>query len=116
MSCLAQIPELTAFYFEEEVSVDEEARVWLDAPDSLPVIKSLEEILSCSSEQELSDSLNLIKAVQKQSGQKGKKLYMPIRVALTGKTGGPELTEAVSILGRDRCLQRVRRILKMKGL
>jgi len=116
MSYLAQIPELTAFYFEEEVSIDEDARVWLDAPDSLPVIKSLEEILSCSSEQELSDSLKLIKAVQKRSGQKGKKLYMPIRAALTGKTGGPELTEVVSILGRDRCLQRVRRILKMKGL
>ncbi len=34
-----------------------------------------------------------IKAVQKSTGQKGKKLFMPIRVAVTGQTNGPELTK-----------------------
>ncbi len=115
MSYLAQIPGLTSLYFEEEVPIEEESRPWLEDPSAIIVIEALQEVFANSTEEEFADIPALIKAVQKKSEQKGKRLYMPIRIALTGKTGGPELIAVFSILGRDRCLQRVRWVLQHKG-
>ena len=111
MSYLAQVTDLTDVYFEEEISFDSESQVWLEAPESISVIQALQEVLENASQEELSDGHKLIEGVQKKAGQKGKKLYMPIRIALTGKTTGPELVSILSIVGRDRCLARVRQVL-----
>jgi glutamyl/glutaminyl-tRNA synthetase len=43
---------------------------------------------------------------------KGKSLYMPIRVSVTGKTHGPELPRVISILGLKNCIQRVNQTLE----
>ena len=41
-----------------------------------------------------------------ESNTKGKNLYMPIRVALSGLTSGPELDQIVSFLGKDEVIKR----------
>ncbi len=43
---------------------------------------------------------------------KGKYLYMPIRISITGKTHGPELPKVISILGLENCIQRVNQTLE----
>ncbi|MBN1384822.1 MAG: hypothetical protein JW983_08080, partial [Elusimicrobia bacterium] len=43
---------------------------------------------------------------------KGRFLYMPIRVSLTGKTHGPELPKVISMLGLENCIQRVKQTLE----
>jgi len=48
-----------------------------------------------------------IKKVGKEFGVKGKDLYFPFRVALTGSDAGPELVPLSKILGRDAILQRL---------
>lgn len=48
-----------------------------------------------------------IKVVQKETKQRGWKLYMPIRVVATGSQHGPELPEALELLGRDLVLNRL---------
>lgn len=45
-------------------------------------------------------------AVKAQSGRKGKLLFMPLRVALTGLTSGPELADLLPLLGREGTLAR----------
>ena len=42
-----------------------------------------------------------IKAVQKETGHKGKNLFMPIRVVTTGQTSGPELPAAIALIGKE---------------
>jgi glutamyl-tRNA synthetase len=46
---------------------------------------------------------------------KGKKLYQPIRVAVTGRTTGPELEKVFPVLGRDSLLKRIDQVLKRFG-
>jgi nondiscriminating glutamyl-tRNA synthetase len=111
MSYLAQVTDLAGVYFEEEFSLDNESQVWLETLEAISVIQALQEVLENALPEELSDGHKLIEGVQKKTGQKGKKLYMPIRIALTGKTTGPELVSILSIVGRDRCLSRVRQVL-----
>ncbi|MDQ7250981.1 glutamate--tRNA ligase [Dongia sedimenti] len=46
--------------------------------------------------------------VQKTTGKKGKDLFMPLRLALTGLDHGPELKALLPLIGRDRALKRLR--------
>jgi glutamyl-tRNA synthetase len=43
---------------------------------------------------------NWAKAVGKATGRKGKRLFMPLRVALTGRTQGPDVGDVVAALAR----------------
>ncbi len=48
-----------------------------------------------------------IKQVQQETGRSGKSLYMPIRKALTGQAHGPELSDLLPLIGRDRAIKRL---------
>lgn len=50
--------------------------------------------------------------VQKETGVKGKLLFKPIRVALTGSENGPELPVVAEILGKDKILRFLKRWIK----
>ncbi|MGL4490776.1 MAG: glutamate--tRNA ligase [Rhizobiaceae bacterium] len=45
-------------------------------------------------------------AVKAQSGRSGKALFMPLRIALTGRSNGPELANLLPLIGRARTLAR----------
>jgi glutamyl-tRNA synthetase len=44
--------------------------------------------------------------VKEATGRKGRALYMPLRLALTGLASGPELSDLLPLLGRERTLGR----------
>jgi len=46
-------------------------------------------------------------AVKAATGRKGKALFMPLRLALTGLDHGPELAQLLPLIGRDRALERL---------
>jgi glutamyl-tRNA synthetase len=46
-------------------------------------------------------------AVKASSGRKGKSLFMPLRLALTGLDHGPELAQLLPLIGRERALERL---------
>ena len=47
-------------------------------------------------------------AIATETGIKGKDLFMPLRLALTGRDSGPELASLLKIMGRDRILARLK--------
>ncbi|HSG28509.1 MAG TPA: glutamate--tRNA ligase family protein, partial [Candidatus Krumholzibacterium sp.] len=49
-----------------------------------------------------------IKAVGKECGVKGKDLYMPLRIAVTGASHGPDLTSIIRIRGREETVSVLR--------
>lgn len=46
--------------------------------------------------------------VKAETGAKGKALFQPLRLALTGKTHGPELKQLLPMIGRTRAFSRLR--------
>lgn len=48
------------------------------------------------------------KAVSAQTGAKGKGLFHPLRLALTGLEHGPELKKLLPLIGRDKCVARLK--------
>lgn len=53
----------------------------------------------------------IFKVLQKETGIKGKQLFMPVRVAVTGQCHGPDLVKTFLLLGRDKLLARIDHIL-----
>ena len=48
------------------------------------------------------------KSVAEATGAKGRGLFMPLRLALTGREKGPEIAPLLSFIGRDRIIARLR--------
>ncbi|WDR06347.1 glutamate--tRNA ligase [Devosia rhodophyticola] len=46
-------------------------------------------------------------ALKENSGRKGKSLFLPLRLALTGRSDGPELKFLLALVGRKACLDRL---------
>jgi glutamyl-tRNA synthetase len=46
-------------------------------------------------------------ALKASSGRKGRPLFMPLRLALTGLDHGPELAQLLPLIGRERALERL---------
>ena len=51
---------------------------------------------------------SLVNAVKEKTGRKGKELFMPLRLALTGREHGPEMKVVFALLGRDRAEKRLK--------
>jgi len=50
-----------------------------------------------------------ISEVQSETGIKGKALFKPVRIALTGSENGPELPAIAEILGKDKVIEFLKR-------
>lgn len=107
MSFGAEIVELSSLFFTEEISYDEEAQAVL-AGETVPAVMTAFKAQLVALESFDADSIKAaIKAVQKETGAKGKNLFMPIRVVTTGQTHGPELPNAIALIGKEKVIARV---------
>lgn len=111
MSYGAEIVSLSQLFFKEELELDEEAKAVVSG-EQVPVV--LEAFLNEIDNLEDFEGPAIqasIKAVQKETGQKGKNLFMPIRVATTGQTHGPDLPKSIALLGKEKVKNRIKSIL-----
>ncbi|MCA1032739.1 glutamate--tRNA ligase [Bacillus timonensis] len=111
MSFGAEIVELTELFFKQELEYEEEAKVVLSQEQVPEVLKSFLEEIEAMELFEVEAIKVAMKAVQKSTGQKGKNLFMPIRVATTGQTHGPDLPKAIHLLGKETIITRIRSII-----
>ena len=102
---LSEIPKLVRVFFERsDISADN--LNMLKADLSKKVLSALKEVLQ-KNEIIKENFKELMNEVAKKSGAKGKDLYMPIRIALTGESHGPELILVLPILGSKECISRI---------
>jgi len=57
------------------------------------------------------EAKSMIVEVGRQVGLKGRDLFHPVRLALTGRERGPELDVIVSVLGPSECRRRLAAVL-----
>lgn len=107
MSFGAEIVELSELFFTDELTYDEEAQAVLNEEQVPAVMTAFKVQIEQMNTLEADTIKAAIKAVQKETGTKGKGLFMPIRVAATGQTHGPDLPNAIALLGKEKVLARV---------
>lgn len=112
MSYAAEIVELSEQFFKTEVTYDEDAKAVLAEEQVPELMDALKETFNNLEDFKADNIKKAIKEVQKATGIKGKKLFMPIRVATTGETKGPELPNALELLGKDIVLARIENVIR----
>lgn len=117
VSFAAQIPACIEMYFNDEFAFEnEEAEAVLKAETVPTVIKMLLEELPKIENLDNVAVKALFKQIQKATKLKGKDVFMPIRVALTGNQHGPELAAMVPLLGVERTAKRIKNSLLKAGV
>jgi nondiscriminating glutamyl-tRNA synthetase len=111
MSFAAEIVELSDMFFKEEAEYEEDAKEVLSGETVPEVLKAFSEELEKLDNFKADEIKAAMKAVQKSTGQKGKNLFMPIRAAVSGQTHGPDLPQAIELLGKAKVLNRIQKII-----
>ena len=106
----AQVTDAAKVFFTDEYEPENEETAAVLKEETAPAVltaflKELEAL-----DEVTADTVQpLFKKVQKGVGVKGKFVYMPIRVALTGVMHGPDLNVIIALMGREKVVQRLRR-------
>ncbi|WP_067729179.1 glutamate--tRNA ligase [Oceanobacillus damuensis] len=111
----AEIVELTELFFNEHISYDDDAKEVLNGEQVPEVLQVFTDKLIHLDDFSKDSIKAQFKATQKETGHRGKKLFMPIRVATTGQMHGPELPFAIELLGKEVILARLDKVLKQLG-
>lgn len=111
MSYAAEIVELSELFFSETLSFDEAEKEVLAGETVPTVLNAFKEKLATIEPFEEAEIKVAIKEVQKETGVKGKNLFMPIRVAISGEMHGPELGKTIEVLGREKSLSHLDTVL-----
>lgn len=111
MSYAAEIVNVSELFFNEHPVLDDAAKEVL-AGETVPTV-----LAAFKAQLEAMDVVDVetikagIKAVQKETGVKGKNLFMPIRVAVSGQMHGPELGDTIELLGKEKVLDHLNKVL-----
>ncbi|QDP38864.1 glutamate--tRNA ligase [Radiobacillus deserti] len=103
----SEIVELTELFFKDDIQYTEELMEVLNEEQVPEVLETFASFLKEDNEFTPDTIKAQIKATQKETGHKGKKLFMPIRVATTGQVHGPELPNSIHLLGKEVVLNRL---------
>jgi nondiscriminating glutamyl-tRNA synthetase len=97
---LSQLPSAVRLIFNydaEAASRDEETRHVVEETASREVLKAFIPKVLAAGEITYPRFREIAKGVQKETGKKGKEMFHPLRVALTGAVSGPELEKLIPV-------------------
>lgn len=108
LTCLSEINEHANKYTATQVSpVDNEAKDILLQEKVRDVVQLAKDKIHDADVLDEETSKSILKSLGKELGLKGKQIYMPLRVALTGEMHGPELYQIIPLLGREKAVSRL---------
>ena len=112
MSYGAQIVDLSNLFFNEDLHIDDASKEELSQDTATVVIDAMAEKLEGLSDTEfVSENIKpLTKEIQKETGIKGRKLFMPIRIAVSGQMHGPDLPSVIEVLGKEKALNHIKQV------
>ena len=103
---LIDIPKELDFIFNFKLE-NEKCSLILKEPSSQIIFKKLLHCMKINNVWNAKEFKNIILNIQDQTGVKGKNLWMPIRIVLTGNYHGPDIGSIVEILGKEKCKKRI---------
>lgn len=115
MKSLTEVADITSYFFQDptlgrEILIPKK----MDLRQTLQVLEGAEKVLNTVGadfkESELETALrNLAQSLGLNDGQ----VFMPLRVAISGRTATPGIFETMHVLGKERVLERVGRAIQV---
>ncbi len=105
LGCYSDIIKETYYFFNDELSYEPSQTEEMLGQKAL--LEMYEAAFTDITEFNGENFMKAVKEVGKQSNMKGKALYHPLRLALTGREDGPELAKVGPLLGKAEVLKRL---------
>lgn len=105
-----QIVEVTSMFFNDNIDMNEECTEFMkeeSVPNTIEVFKNEIESITDWTVENINTAINNTK---EKAGVKGKMLYMPIRIQVSGIMHGPELPNTIHLIGKETILNRLNKI------
>jgi len=110
LSCGAAFAPELALFRPGPVAIDAAQRSWVSDAGRAGLLGRVADGLAALETWEAPRIAESLRATGRAAGVSGRDLFMPVRVALTGRGEGPALAETIALLGRDETLRRLRAI------
>ncbi|MDI3341553.1 MAG: glutamate--tRNA ligase [Sphaerobacter sp.] len=110
LKTLAEVVELTSFFFTEGTEDYPAELLVPKKTEPALVLEALDRTRAILETADFADEAGMeaaLRALAEQLGLKAGQLFMPIRVAVTGRTVSPGLFETLRVVGRTRTLARL---------
>ncbi len=111
MSYTAQLAEFADIFFKEPDTLSEEAMAELADETAPVVLKAFHDKLEQLDHFTSVQIMAVIKEIQKETKVKGRKLFMPVRIATTRSMHGPGIGESIELLGRQKTMKHIQQTL-----
>ena len=112
MSYTRQIVDLAKIFFNAPKDLSEKEIAEIRQDEARPVIEEFKKQIDLISRFTAPQIMNAVQATRKATGIKGRRLFMPIRIATTRSMVGPGIGEAMELLGKKRVLEHLDLTLK----
>ncbi len=108
MDYLAQFPEKINMFLSDEIDIYEgDALAFMQLDHMRKLRDVLEEKIGKETLIDENFVNDMFQEIKKETGIKGKNMYMGTRVLLTGQVHGPEIPKVLTLLGREKLLIRL---------
>ena len=97
--------------FFAEPCFDDEAKNVLKQAYAGEILKALSEEVEKQSDLNAVAYKDIMEGIKQRTNEKGKRLFMPIRAALTGRLKGVELEKVFALLEKTEILERIKKQL-----
>jgi glutamyl-tRNA synthetase len=107
---LDELADLTTFFFLEKLDFDPKLLTTktLDAAGARKALASAQEKLETFSPWQEAGMEDLLRPLAVELGLSNRDFFGALRVAITGRTASPPLTSTMVVLGKERCLTRIK--------
>ena len=112
MSYTRQIVDLAKIFFNAPKDLSEKEIAEIRQDEARPVIEEFKKQIDLIPRFTAPQIMNAVQATRKATGIKGRRLFMPIRIATTRSMVGPGIGEAMELLGKKRVLEHLDLTLK----
>lgn len=113
---LSEVPATVDFLLCDDYFVDEEAVVKIRSnPEIEGLLTTLASAFDAISNWSSQTAKTALHEVATSAGSKPGQLMFPLRVALSGRSHGPDLDDILNLLGKERCSQRIRKFTEQFG-
>jgi glutamyl-tRNA synthetase len=109
---LLEMADLSEFYFSKEIVYDVKAAGKFLKEEIVPMLKELIGALSKASVLDKGSAHQLIQQLAETRGEPMVKIAQPIRVGLTGRVASPPIDEVMEALGKEKVIERLRKVIE----
>jgi glutamyl-tRNA synthetase len=109
---LVEMAEASRFYFQDPRPYEAKGAQKFLTPDTAPIIKKAMVAIENLPELSHESLTGLLQSLAEAHGVKMVAVAQPLRVALTGRTASPSLTDVIALLGKEESNRRLARALE----